>query len=363
MIDTIYIHIPFCGKICTYCDFTKRVAKYADIDMYVDNLIKHIKSTTPTVSINSIYIGGGTPSLLTNEQFTRIIEAIKSTFNISDEYEFTVEFNPEDVKVEKIEHLKTIGVNRVSIGCQTIDSAILTEHNRSHDKETIITAIKNASIIDNVSVDFMFDWHSQTKQMLDDDLQFIFSNRDVIKNVSYYSLIIEDNSIIRDNEEVPQEVSYFNYRYIQKKLAEYGYVQYEISNYAKHGYASIHNRKYWDGKQYYGFGLGASGFEGNIRYTNTKSLKSYNNDYTKKCHLENLTKYDKIYDELFLGLRQTCGISKDYFDNYGLSINLKMLNVSTNRVSIKKEFLYISNDIIVDILIEFEEKNAKVLSK
>ncbi len=358
MTNSIYIHIPFCTNICTYCDFSKFFYNKEWVSNYLDSLKKEILDNYKGEVIKTIYIGGGTPSCLSIDELNKLFDIIK-IFN-KDIEEFTFECNI-DITEDKIKLLKANGVNRISIGVQTINEHLLKVLGRHHTKEDVYNKINMIKkYIDNINIDLMYALPLETMEDLNNDLDFITSLN--IKHVSAYSLIIEPNTkLYIDNvSNIDEDLDYQMYIYIKNYLKNKGFNNYEISNYCIKGYESKHNLVYWNNLNYYGFGIGASGYIDNIRYDNTKSYKEYTNG--KYRYDEHTLNFEEILEnEFILGLRKIDGIDIDLFDKkYHMNIlsiptvkkllNENKLIVSNNRVKINEEYIYTSNRILVEFL-------------
>jgi len=360
MVKSVYIHIPFCDTICSYCDFCKFLKNEEWINKYLDSLEKEIKTYYNSDILDTIYIGGGTPSCLNVDQLTKLFNIIK-ILNKNKEYEFTFECNIENITKEKLELLYENGVNRLSIGVQTFNEKYLSFLNRKHTKRDIIEKINLAKELGfkNINIDLIYALPNQTLEELNEDIDE-FLNLD-ITHISTYSLIIEPNTklYINNNKNIEEDLDYEMYKLICDKLKASGYNHYEISNFSKDGYESKHNLTYWNNDEYYGFGLGASGYIGNIRYDNTRNFNKYlNGEYIKEFH--KLEKEEKIENEFILGLRKINGINKDTFKNkYNKDIKeIEIVNklLKSNKLVEDKKNIYINSDYIYvsnDILVEF----------
>ena len=358
MTNSIYIHIPFCSNICTYCDFSKFFYNKEWVSNYLDSLKKEILDNYKGEVIKTIYIGGGTPSCLSIDELNKIFDIIK-IFN-KDIEEFTFECNV-DITEDKIKLLKANGVNRVSIGMQTINERLLIVLGRNHTKKDVydkVSLIKQ--YIDNINIDLMYALPGETMEDLSEDLDFITSLD--IKHVSAYSLIIEPNTkLYIDNvSNIDEDLDYQMYMYIKDYLNKKGFNNYEISNYSLKDYESKHNLVYWNNLNYYGFGMGASGYIGNVRYDNTKSYKEYING--KYCYSEHaLSLNETLENEFILGLRKIDGIDTTLFnkkydmDIFSIPIVKKLLSenkliISNDKVKINSEYLYIENSILIEFI-------------
>lgn len=353
---SIYIHIPFCKTICSYCDFCKFYYNEKWVDNYLIALEKEIKSKYKNEPINTIYIGGGTPTSLNINQLEKLLQLTK-LFNF-EKIEFTVETNV-DLNLDKIKLLKQYGVNRISIGVQTINQKHLKFLNRKHTKEEVINLVNLLKQYDfNINIDLMYGMPNQTLKELEEDLDFILSLD--VNHISTYSLIIEPHTkIYIDNvTNIDEDLDYQMYQLINKKLKNY--VHYEISNFAKEGYYSKHNLVYWNNLEYYGFGIGASGYIDGVRYDNTRSYQNYiNGKYILESH--KLSKGEKIENEFILGFRKLEGINildfKTKYDMNILDIDIVKkllkegkLSVDNGYLKINPKYIYISNTILVNFI-------------
>lgn len=357
MVSNCYIHIPFCEKICSYCDFCKMFYNEKIVDEYLDELDREIKSIYRGEVLNTVYIGGGTPSSLNVRQLKKLFSVIGG-LNVSDKCEFTVEANFENTTLEKLQLFKDNGVNRLSFGLESINKDNLELLDRSCSKEVVTNIIGMARDVGfhNINVDLMYALPGEKLSDLEDDLDFILSLN--IEHVSCYSLIVEEHTKLSINKvsNIDDELDYLMYQSICKKMKDNGFIHYEISNYAKNGYCSKHNLCYWDNLEYYGFGLGASSYIGDLRVNNTRSINKYlSGEYI--FDFEKLTKDDLIEYEIMLNLRKKNGIDVDKFrEKYGIGLNysrlvdLGMLKKLENRLFIPEDKWYISNEIIVRLL-------------
>ena len=315
MVSNCYIHIPFCDKICSYCDFCKMYKYDKFVDSYLDALEREIKSIYKGEELDTIYIGGGTPSSLSIKQLNRLFE-ILSIFKRSNNCEYTIENNFESIDRKKLELYKSHGINRLSFGIETISKEGLNLLERDLDLDKVVSTIKICRELgfNNINVDLMYALPNETIEDLEKDLEFIYSLD--VEHISTYSLIIEDHTKlgINNTKNISEDLDYDMYKYICSSMKSNGYKHYEISNFSKEGYYSKHNTCYWDNKNYYGFGLGASSYIDNMRITNTRSLNDYkNNKYVKEVEYLNIS--DTIEYEVMLNLRKSNGIDLDEFKN------------------------------------------------
>jgi oxygen-independent coproporphyrinogen-3 oxidase len=275
MLNSIYIHIPFCKKICNYCDFCKIYYDENTAEKYLESLKKEIESYSINGTYKTIYIGGGTPSSLSITLLEKLFSYLKN-IKLVDDYEFTFECNIDDITEEKLRLLKDNRVNRLSIGVETINRDLQKFINRLHTKEEITNKITiSKKYFSNINIDLIYAIPGETLEILKEDLDFITNFN--INHISLYSLIIEEHTkLYIDNvKPIDDNLDYEMYYYIINYLKEKGYKHYEVSNFAKEGYQSIHNLTYWNNNKYYGLGLGASGYINNTRYNNTRSITKY----------------------------------------------------------------------------------------
>ena len=268
-----YIHIPFCTSICSYCDFCKFYYNEEIVIKYINALKKEIKDRYKNEVLNTIYIGGGTPSSLDINILEDLLKYIDNTLKTSDILEYTIECNINDITKEKLELFKKYNINRLSIGVESFNKDNLTFLERNQTKEDIINKIKLAKMyFNNINIDIIYAIPNETLEILTEDLR-LFLELD-IPHISCYSLIIEDHTKlgIKKTEVIDEDLDYEMYKLIEDTLESNNYIHYEISNYAKPGYESKHNMCYWKNHKYYGFGLSSSGYIDNIRYTNTKNI-------------------------------------------------------------------------------------------
>ena len=353
----IYIHIPFCDCICSYCDFCKILYNNKYIDNYLDNLEKEIRNRYKNELIKSIYIGGGTPSSLSYQELERLFNIIK-IFKLDSNYEFTIECNVNNLDINKIKLFKDNGVNRVSLGVQSFNKEILTILNRSHTYKEVYNVINNlkSNNINNINIDLIYGVNDNI-DIVKKDIDYFLSLD--IPHISCYSLIIEDNTLLKINnyQNIDEDIEYEMYKYIENKLTSNGYIHYEISNYAKEGYQSTHNINYWDNGSYYGFGLGSVSYIDNYRISNTKNISKYNKGiYISNREYEDMN--TNMSNDMILGLRKIKGVSiskfynkykkdiREVFDIDDL-INNKILIIDNDNMYIDSKYIYLSNQVLI----------------
>ena len=322
-ITSLYIHIPFCEHICDYCDFTKVQYFSLFAKSYIEELKKELNSYHIPHELETIYIGGGTPTALEDDLFLELMEMLKDyTKNVK---EFTIEANPESLTINKLQMMKNGGVNRLSIGVETTDDEILKNINRHHTFIDVKKAVENAKKMGfyKINVDLILGLPGSSLEQIKKDLDNLMTLD--IQHISCYSLTVHPNTVfyLKGVQEPLDDQARIYYDYVHNYLAERGYRHYEVSNWAKPGFESKHNAVYWKNEHYYGLGLGASGYIKDIRYTNTKSI----NEYLKGKRVdyrEIVTPEDDVEYQIMLNLRTNVGIDlKQFEDKFGFDLNQK----------------------------------------
>lgn len=373
----IYIHIPFCRKICNYCDFYKMVVSDKFKDEYIDYLIKDLRLSVSLYNldeIDTIYIGGGTPSCLMLESLKKLFDELSSLFDLRRLKEFTIEANPEDLTVDFIKLILEFYVSRISIGVQTFNNKCDSVLGRVTDYEKLSNSVKNLNDynLTNYSFDLIYAVPNTSLDDLEKDIQKLISLKP--KHISTYSLILEERTILYhrylNNEffTIDESMDRKMYDYILDTLRKYDFNQYEISNYSLPGYESKHNLIYWNSDEYLGIGAGASSFWKNKRFTKIANIKKYYQKIDKKE--EPVEEYEVLdndrlmEDYLMLGLRKINGIDiLDFFDKFKINIFEKFskiqelitdgsLILENNLLKIHPDYIYISNYIIGKILFD-----------
>ena len=322
-ITSLYIHIPFCEHICDYCDFTKVQYFSLFARSYIKELKKELDSYNIPKDLETIYIGGGTPTALEDDLFLELLEMVDSYTKSVKEY--TIEANPESLTLKKLQMMKSHGVNRLSIGVETTNDEILRNINRHHTFEDVKKAILTAKEVgfDNLNVDLILGLPGCSLEQTKTDLDNLMSLE--VEHISCYSLTVHPNTVfyLKGIQEPLGDEARKYYDYVHVYLAEHGYRHYEVSNWAKPGYESKHNYVYWKNERYYGIGLGASGYIKDIRYTNTRSI----NEYLKGKYLgeqEIVTPVDDIEYQIMLNLRTKEGLDlKQFEDKFGFDLYQK----------------------------------------
>lgn len=342
----LYIHIPFCIRLCTFCDFPKRINQKEDvINDYLRKLIKEINELKEK-DINTIYIGGGTPNSLSNNNLEDLFESIKKK-DFKEILEYTIEVNYELITKEQVELFAKYNINRVSIGVQTLNYNLANRINRYCNYEELkekINLLHNYGI-ENINLDFIFGLPDETI----DDVRYNLSKiKELdIKHISYYSLILEDKTVLSHQLSnnlisLPEDNLTANmYQLIINELKEYGYHHYEISNFAKKGYESKHNIIYWDLDEYIGLGVSAASYYNNVRKYNSKLITNYmfDNDIIKEEIPLEISKGEYFW----LGLRKIDGVS---LTKYKEKFNSNPLDDFKINELIDKKLLIIEGDLI-----------------
>lgn len=360
MVDSIYIHIPFCDHICSYCDFSKVFYKEELVDKYLSFLEKEMAILPIEHKYKTLYIGGGTPSSLSITQLNHLF-FITDKILFQKDYEFTIECNIENLTEDKLKLMKQHRVNRLSIGVESFNQTKLDFLERHYLKNRIKPTIKLAREIgfSNINIDLMYAIPGETVDDVKNEVEEALELG--IEHISTYSLILEANTKLgnSDIKEIDTELDRNMYDVICQKLKEAGFEHYEISNFALPGYQSKHNLTYWQNKEYYGFGLGASGYIKPYRYQNTKSITQYlkgNFCYEKELQNQNL----EIENEIILNFRTKNGINKNvFFKKYGFDLKEKYFIedfISHDVIIETDEYYYISEDywyLLNEILLRF----------
>lgn len=332
----LYIHIPFCKQKCSYCDFCSYANKESFIKRYIQCVLKEIievgnnnkidfeNGKDDLFSVKTIYIGGGTPSLIESKYIVQIMEEIKSNFELDENAEITIEVNPGTVTLEKLEDYNKVGINRLSIGLQSTHEHLLKEIGRIHTYLDFLDTFRFAreAGFENINVDLMIGLPNQTLEEVKDSIEEIVSMEP--EHISVYSLILEENTPlfkkVEEGLELPNEdLERKMYWAVKQTLEQNNYIHYEISNFAKKGYESKHNLDCWNQKEYIGFGIAAHSYTNGIRYSNIENIEQYIKNYDEDKTEENLVFHEKQDMEamqkeyMLLGLRKIDGVSIQEF--------------------------------------------------
>ncbi|HDF2605512.1 TPA: oxygen-independent coproporphyrinogen III oxidase [Clostridioides difficile] len=387
----LYVHIPFCVKKCKYCDFNsykmdidskKRYIEDLKIEMelysnklYKDNKYKNKEccSLNKNDKITSIFVGGGTPSILTSDEIREVFISIKEMFDIDENAEITIECNPGTLTLEKLKTMKEIGINRLSIGLQAIQEKHLNFIGRIHTYEEFEKNYKDALSVGfkNINIDLMHSLPNQTLCDWKETLEKVVHLNPT--HISAYSLILEEGTELYNMYEsnkfelIDENVDIEMYEYTINYLKSKGYNQYEISNYSKEGYNCEHNILYWECEHYIGIGAGASGYINENRYNNVESLEDYHLSLVKRekpiQENEILSEKDMIEEKIFMGLRMNKGIKFedfkkkfgiDFREKYNKQIEMllarKLINQSFEGIQLTQKGREISNSVFIEFM-------------
>lgn len=374
----LYLHIPFCVQKCRYCDFLSGKGSREEMEEYVGALVREICAYRKIdFEVQTIYFGGGTPSILPAEAIVRCLEAVRETFTVAETAEITLEMNPGTVTREKLKTYKQAGINRLSIGLQSVREDELKLLGRIHtfaQFQDCFTMAREEGF-QNISVDLISGLPGQTKEAFLESLDAVKSLG--AEHISVYSLIIEEGTPFyelygeegsRREELISEESDREFYELTKQELAKAGYIRYEFSNYARQGFESRHNSSYWTGVDYLGFGLGASSYFLGERFHNTENRQEYieNADNLKKIRqdVQKLSKEERMEEFMFLGLRLCRGISKAEFEKkFGIAIEevygnvlkkqfeLGTLAEDNDRIALTDFGIDVSNQVLAEFLL------------
>ena len=369
----IYIHVPYCKHKCEYCDFFS-VVEADTIKQFHTLTGREIElrgNYLPGKEIETIYFGGGTPSLLNINQIASIISAIKDSFELVDNNEITLEANPDDLNYEYLSELRAIGINRLSLGVQSFSNSDLTNLGRRHNAEQALSSVEQAKKagFGNISIDLIYGLPYSSSKIWKDNLEKAFSLQ--IQHLSCYHLIYEEGTPLTRKVKLKKVVpvgeddSVEQFNLLQQMAKDYGFIHYEISNLAKDGFYSKHNSSYWMQKPYLGLGPSAHSYNGNSREWNPRSIsqwKSSVNNSRVNAHKEILSKSDKLNEYLLTSLRTIWGANLSYVEeNFGIQIKNRLLKkaekfmvtgrleLNLNILKIPCDYYIVSDGIISDL--------------
>ena len=368
----LYLHIPFCIKKCDYCDFLSGPGTRAGQEAYIYALLREIKAAAKVEKrpVDTIFIGGGTPSALEVEVMEPLLKGIRENFQILPQAEVTIEANPGTLTMEKLLLYRKYGINRISIGLQSPKNKELKALGRIHDHEQFLESYHMAreAGFSNINIDLMFAIPGQSYEGWIENLRTVAELGP--EHISAYSLIVEEGTPFASKKlDLPDEdTEYRMYENVAAVLREYGYEQYEISNYAKKDRRCRHNEGYWMRKDYLGMGLGAASLTGTERFCNTSDMQEYvkNSDSLEKIRKdrERLSREDEMGEFMFLGLRMTEGIrKKDFQEYFGTAIEniygeilekykrQGMLVEKDGRIFLSRQGIHVSNVVMADFLL------------
>ncbi|MBR0464964.1 MAG: radical SAM family heme chaperone HemW [Clostridia bacterium] len=357
---SVYIHISFCARKCAYCDFVSFADAAHQIDEYLAALETEMQTACRSyggIKASTLFVGGGTPSILETEQLARLFSSIRTFISLDECREFTVECNPGTLTPEKLAVLREYGVNRLSLGVQTFDDRLLRVLGRIHTSREAADTISLAHDMGfhNISVDLM---HSLPDQSLDDlqaSLETAVSLP--IRHLSCYSLIVEEHTPMavmhaRQPQRFPSEDDSLSMqRLCTATLARHGFERYEISNYAQPGFESLHNFTYWRRGDYLGLGLAAHSLMNGERFSNTESLDDYLNGL-RRNEVQTLTDDDVYEETVMLGLRTREGVRADILPPKALSrlVRQGLMTVRDGRARVTEDGADVLNAIILELI-------------
>lgn len=328
---SLYIHIPFCVRKCLYCDFPSFSGMESIFDDYVRMLCREIDETYSDyrgMEVKSIFVGGGTPSVLPPALLGRISDKIFSRFDVDSKAEITIETNPGTLDAKKLGEMKSMYFNRLSTGLQAWQDRLLKKLGRIHTADEFETNFLQArdAGFKNINVDLMFALPAQSLDDWQETLEKVMKLRP--EHISAYSLIIEegtpffdmfDRGELKEIDEVTDRKMYY---LAKEMLSDKGYKQYEISNFAKEGFECYHNKVYWRTEEYQGFGLGAHSYAGGVRFHNTYDMKEYLRGEGLRLDKEFLSLQEKQEEFMFMGLRMNEGVSEaEFLRRFGESMD------------------------------------------
>lgn len=365
----IYVHVPFCKSKCIYCDFASYPKEIGKAEIYFGCLYKEMKGRAQSLEnyeFDTVYFGGGTPSFVDERYIVGAMKQLRRLYKITDDAEITLEINPGTLSPEKVKAYEKAGFNRFSVGLQSANDKMLRSLNRIHDTKDFLYACELLKG-KNVSADVMIGLENQTKDDVRATIDLAIKGG--AKHISCYALKPEEGTIMYGrylNGDLPDEDEVADlYDDAVKYLEENGFKRYEVSNFAKDGYRSRHNANYWHRGQYIGFGVSASSFIGERRFTNTEKIDEYVacilRGKVAEIFSEEIEGDEREFEYIMLALRTTDGVNfadfnrrfnTDFTKKYAEKIKLseKYLDVTNERLSIKPEYLFVQNDVIINFM-------------
>ena len=318
----LYLHIPFCKSKCAYCDFYSLPHSEEKMDAYTAALLRHLEEVAPRCAahrVDTVYFGGGTPSYLGEKRLVKLLKAVKKHYHVASDAEITLEANPDSAGDWKVlRALRKAGFNRVSLGVQAADDALLHRIGRIHTWDQVLSAVAAARMagLENLSLDLIYGLPGQTLEAWRDTLRAAAALEP--KHISCYGLKIEPGTPLwqqRQSTDIPDDDTQADmYLWTVDYLKKHGYEQYEISNFAQPGYESRHNLKYWTLGEYAGFGPGAHSDMGGVRFAYERNLDAYIAGDLHLSELEEIPPLDRDLEYIMLSLRTTRGIDSGYFE-------------------------------------------------
>lgn len=350
MTKHLYIHIPFCNQICAFCDFKRiKTNEYEIMHNYVNKIIKQVQLTSQLNQYETIYLGGGTPNHLPNDLLAKLLKTLR-LYLAPNDYEFTIECNPDLVTISQAQIFAQNGINRVSLGVQSTNDKILKAMHRTHTIKDVEHAITNLLTVNitNISCDFIYNLPNSTLQDLANDIAFVDKHN--LKHISFYALEIKDNAILnRNHYKIDENDQDEKLIYLETKLKQINYQRYEVSNWVSNlKYVSRHNLAYWQTKDWKALGYGGCGFENHQSYEVGGSIQNF---YITK--VDNLSQADYYFQIIMMGLRLVEGI--DLNDPTNLAAynffkdKLSHVKITKNR-HLKADNIDLLNDILIALL-------------
>ncbi|MCP2034999.1 oxygen-independent coproporphyrinogen-3 oxidase [Planomicrobium sp. HSC-17F08] len=378
MVKGLYIHIPFCHQICHYCDFNKVFFKDQPVDDYIDSVGKELalwkQEGALDQPLETIFLGGGTPTSLTPAQLQKLLGYIHQYVPMADNLEWTSEANPDELTKEKMQVLFDGGVNRLSMGVQSFDEDLLKRLGRTHSNGDVERAVAEAKEVGftNLSFDLMYGLPGQTMAQWEETLERAFGFG--LPHFSAYSLIIEPKTVFYNLmtkgklNTVTEDLEADMYEKLMAEMEQRGLKQYEISNFGRPGFESRHNLLYWDNAEYIGVGAGAHGYVNGVRYSNHGPLKKYmaplEEGVRPILNTHEVPVNEKMEEEMFLGLRKTAGVSISGFQEkfqqsleevYGAILEKEVANqhlqIEDGRVKLTKQGRFVGNEVFEQFLL------------
>ena len=347
------IHIPFCDKICNYCDFTAFQGANSKILEYVNALKKEIQlKGNKNFFIDSIFIGGGTPSFIDGKYIFEILEEVRENFTVLENIEISIETNPKTFDEKKLEFYKKAGINRLSIGVQSFNDKILKELGRNHNSKEVFESIELVRKFDfDINLDLIFGYQKQSVEDILYDLEMVKKINP--EHISYYSLIIEEKTKFKALQNagklnfLDEDIERKMYHLIVENLEKIGLKQYEVSNFSKEQKESVHNKKYWNCKEYLGMGVSSHSYFEDVRFSNTVNLSKYikelGNGNIPIDFSENLNMATKKFEYIIMNMRLKEGfLISDY--NKLFNVNFLEENKKVVENAIKNDVVEIKED-------------------
>lgn len=350
----IYIHVPYCRQACTYCDFhfSTLLGDKADLLKAISQEIEMRRDYLQGEKIESVYFGGGTPSVMTISQTRTLLGLISRQFELSDKAEITLEANPDDLNQEHLEQLRELGINRLSIGIQSFDDEVLQWMNRSHDALQAYNSVKLAQEagFTNITVDMIYGIPGKEQDYWQSQLDQVLSLK--VPHISAYALTVEketvlDNWIRKGQADAPDEdASHIQFLMASEFLKEGGYEHYELSNYAKPGFKAVHNSAYWKSKPYLGLGPSAHSYDGESRQWNVSNNRLYQSAIEAgelNFEREDLSMADRLNERIMTSLRTREGLDLNTVDEeFGVDFRKHIMDEAQTMIS--EERLVLEND-------------------